>query len=145
MKDLLSSGEERTCLGYSADLMKAISSSRDSLPLAAAWPSWVAGTEMKKILMLVVLVSLDGWRGVWQIKIFGQFAVNKNNIMWGLHLILQGYRLSGAQFRFPQLIKMFAAKCFRCNLPEYEEDEPHPEWNPPAMFCSKELASTWLP
>ena len=51
---------------------------------------------MKKILMLVVLVSLDGWRGVWQIKIFGQFAVNKNNIMWGLHLILQGYRLSGA-------------------------------------------------
>lgn len=45
----------------------------------------------------------------------------------------------------PQLIKMFAGKCFRCNLPEYGEDEPHPEWNPPAMFCSKELASTRLP
>ena len=78
---LPSRGEDRTCLGYAAGLMKAISSSLDSSPLAAAWPGWVAGTEMKKILRLVVLVSLEGWRGVWQIKIFGQFAVNKNNMM----------------------------------------------------------------
>ena len=61
---LPSRGEDRTCLGYRAGLMKAISSfSLDSSLLAAAWPSWVAGTEMKKILRLVVLVTLEGWRG----------------------------------------------------------------------------------
>ena len=81
---------------------------------------------------------LEGWRGVWQIQIFGQFAANKNNIMWGLQVILSQCTVQVSA----TLIKMFSGKC----LPEYEEeDEPHPEWNPPAMFCSKELASTRLP
>ena len=131
LKDLLSRGDDNTSLG----LTKSISSSLDSwLLLANCSPP----TKMKKILELELLVTCRP--AIWEIW---TICSQQERLYVGSAL----HRVLGLQteFMFPQLIKMFAGKCFRCNLPEYEEDEPHPEWNPPAMFCSKELASSWLP